>query len=81
MTTGKPKIQKTNRILLQHGSVIYCSCEIIRDVRDHVVRLNQRLAPKKGELPVLLEKLFNLALTKPDHFPESSRRILLNGSF
>lgn len=75
MTTNK--IQKTNRILLKH-TVIYCSCEIVRDVKEFVIRVNQKLAPKKGELEPLIERLRILIKTKPDHFPHSSR-ILIAG--
>lgn len=76
MSTTKSKIQKTNRILLDQGKVIYCSCEIVRDVKEMVMRCNQRLAPKRGELINLFDALQKLARTKPDHFPTSSRRQL-----
>lgn len=69
----KPKINKTNRILLRYG-VIYCSGEIITRTKHLLVRCEQRFAPKKDAYDELMSLLVTLKHSHPNHFPESSKR-------
>lgn len=76
----KRKIQKTNRIRVKTTTVsmtIYCSSDIVAAVRAHCERLNQILVPKKGRNGDVVELLTELAKRKPDHFPASSREVLI----
>lgn len=66
------KIQKTNRIRLKNAT-IYTSCEVVREVREHLLRSGMILIPLKGEYNALLTQLKGLVKTKPEHFPYSSR--------
>lgn len=72
------KIPCTNRILLLHGKMIYCSCDIVREVREMLERVNQRYCPKKNEGDNLFYRLRDLSRQErfEGHFPRSSRRIL-----
>lgn len=75
------KIMTTNRILLPSGYVIYCSCDIIREVRPMIERVNQRYAPLRGEGYNVGAELKRLSKTAQyqEHFPKSSRRSLSEG--
>ena len=75
-TQNKKTIQKTNRILLPRGYTLYVSCEIVRDVREHLIRVEQRLAPKKGEMIPLIGLLKKVRKAKPEQFATSARTIL-----
>lgn len=72
---NKPKIQKTNRIRLKNAT-IYCSCDIVREVRSRVLRSGQILIPLKGEYLGLVQDLRDLTVKYPHHFPESSKLII-----
>lgn len=74
------KIQKTNRIRLKN-TTIYCSCDIVREIRQYVERLHQVLAPKRGKTDELFYQLCVLANTPKwkDHFPNSTREWLARG--
>lgn len=82
MATGKPKIQKTCRIRLHAGGgneiiTIYCSNDIIREVKPHVMRFNNNvMIPLRGEGYKVFDKIAKLVLTMPDHFPTSSRMVI-----
>lgn len=83
MGTGKPKIQKTCRIRVKMNGttpiVIYCSCDIIREVRHLVMRFeNNVMIPLKGKVFELYDKLRELASKMPEHFPSSSRLLGYN---
>lgn len=73
--TKAPKINCTNRILLANA-VIYCSCDVVRDVNDLLVRCNQRFAPLKGTTDELRKRLKTLTVLKPAHFAKSSITII-----
>ena len=74
-TTKKNKIQKTNRIRLKNAT-IYTSCEVVRNVRSHLLRSGMILIPLKGQYDDLMVDLRKLVNEKPDHFPESSKIII-----
>ena len=75
--SDKPKIQKTNRIRVNMHGTIYCSYDIIREVRHHLFRTTtQIMIPLKNHKPELIKELKNLVEEKPDHFTESSKLIL-----
>lgn len=76
-TTSKPKIQKTNRILIRKGT-IYCSSKIAGDdtLRKMLTRLEQKLVPLKGEGYRVEDRLRELAQKHPDHFPYSAHALL-----
>lgn len=76
MSDNKVKVMKTNRIRL-HNATIYCSCEIISRVKEHLVRMEQNIhAPAKGQYWPLLTELRTLTRSKPNHFPKSSIDII-----
>lgn len=72
---AKQHINCTNRILLKKG-VIYCSCDIVSQLRGQTIRANQRIAILKGEYDSVLGKLKELAKQKPNHFLSGSRALL-----
>lgn len=80
-TSPKTKIQKTNRIRLRNAT-IYASCDAVREVRQHLTRLNQILVPNKGAYYDLLADLNKMVKSAKwrDHFPESSRIIVLQAT-
>jgi hypothetical protein len=71
----KPHIQKTNRIILSQRT-IYCSSEIMRHVRPHVMMVNMKHFPKKGQQNELIAKLRELVKIYPDHFPSTTQLYL-----
>lgn len=80
----KRQIQKTNRIRVKITTAsvtIYCSSDIAAAVRVYCERLNQILVPKKGRNGDVVELLTELAKKKPDHFPTSSRKVLVGDDY
>lgn len=78
--TNKRKIQTTNRIRMNYlngMTTMYVSSEIVRDVREFLVRLeNNVMVPARGKQPELFNRLLDLAAEKPDHFTKSGGAIL-----
>ena len=74
---AKTKIQKTNRIRLKNAT-IYCSCDVIREIRAYVLRAQQILIPKKGDYLTLVTYLKQMSVSPKwaDHFPQSTKNIL-----
>lgn len=72
------KVTCTNRIRIDKDKVIYCSGEVIKEVRSMITKLNQFWHPLKGEMFGLQGTLVRLARQErfEDHFPKSSHRIL-----
>lgn len=79
MTTTKPKINKTNRILLKNGC-IYVSSKIAGDpgIKGLCTRspIGNKLIPLKGHYDELLENLHTLARKSPHEFANSALTIL-----
>lgn len=71
-TVTKSKVSATNRICLKGGE-IYCSSKIVHEVRHLLVRLEKKYAPKKDHYDELWAALRRLVITKPEHFPASTR--------
>ena len=82
-TSAKQKIHKTNRIVVKlpnipRGVPIYCSSKIAGDdeLKEHIVRLNQRLFPRKDHNEAAVNRLKVLAKKFPEHFPYTSKVML-----
>lgn len=71
----KTKIAATNRILVG-GTTIYCSCDVIREVKPFIMRIEQKYAVLKGCTNDLLKALYEQVRERPDHFPTSSKVII-----
>lgn len=76
---SKNKILKTNRIQLTKGT-IYTSTKVVHEVSDHLIRMNNKLFPKKDHYRELLQDLENLAADPQyqDHFNDTGLQILLS---
>ena len=72
-------MQKTNRIRLKNAT-IYASHDAVGEIRSHLQRLNQILVPVKGHYEDLLQDLKKMVQSPEwkDHFPKSSRVIILS---
>ena len=80
-TKAKPKVATTQRVRIYYGGIttIYASTEVARRVRDHCVRLESVLAPKKGENDLVVGILCGAADEMPDHIMAGGRNLLLHG--
>ena len=80
MSTNKPKVNKTCRILMAH-TVLYVSYDIHKAVKHLCVRLEQnKLVAERGKDWELRDLLSHLAKEQPDQFT-SSGRAWLGGRF
>lgn len=70
-------IQKTCRIRLARGTVIYCSNDVVREVRQYCMRAqNNVMLPLRGQRDKLVSELKRIATELPKHFPRPSHDIL-----
>lgn len=77
MNKPKNKINKTSRIRIGNDRVVYTSSDMIRQLKHHLLRLNQVMVVKKDHMDELTRELSDLMRKHPDHFPHSSKQYIL----
>lgn len=84
MGTGKPKINTTTRIRINHPlhglMTVYVSTEALRRLRINLIKLESLFVPRKGKADEVCRELYAIANEIPDHMMAGGRTAILNGA-